>query len=373
MNYSKIIGIMVSESQIDPPFAQHRFFAHLSLIGAKCGFLVYVFSPLQVDCTAISVQGYTYLSTGWMRQTFPLPDLIYDRAFFNNKQQYQRHMTALHVLQQLKKTPYLGRSLKGKWSVHKVLIKHPFISAHLPKTNPLRNPSQLFHWFKEHPSVVIKPESGSHGKGVLVITKTTAAEYSLRGRNMQNQIVSNRFPNSLNLYHWLIDFIGERRYLIQRYLHLQTEQGVAYDIRILMQKGSNGQWNQTGMATRVGEPTSITSNLHGGGTATEVLPWLTAQFDANYAQAILVKINALSALIPPFLEQHFGRLAELGLDIGVDRNGGIWIIEVNSKPGRTAAHWFSHPNALDQAMSNPMLYARYLLLQSLNLGTILGG
>jgi glutathione synthase/RimK-type ligase-like ATP-grasp enzyme len=373
MNYSKIIGIMVSESQINLPFAQQRFFVHLSQIGAKWGFLVYVFSPLQVDCASISVQGCRYLPTGWIWKTFPLPDLIYDRAFFGNKQQYQRHMTALHVLQQLKKTPYLGRSLKGKWAVHKVLIKHPLISAHLPVTELLREPSQLFHWFNEYPSIVIKPESGSQGKGVLVITKTTAADYSLLGRNLQNQSISKHLANSFSLRDWLIDFMGKRSYLLQRYLRLQTEQGVAYDIRVLMQKGSNGQWNQTGMAARVGEPTSITSNLHGGGTATEVFPWLTKQFHANRAQAILDKINALSALIPPFLEQHFGRLAELGLDIGVEPDGGVWVIEVNSKPGRTAAHCFSNPNAFNQAMSNPMLYARYLLHQSLNLGTILGG
>jgi glutathione synthase/RimK-type ligase-like ATP-grasp enzyme len=372
MNGSKIIGIMVSESQLHLPFDQQSFFVHLSQIGAKWGFLVYVFSPSQVDCASVSVQGCRYLPTGWVWKTFPLPDLIYDRAFFGNKQQYQRHMTALHVLQQLKKIPYLGRSLKGKWAVHNVLIKHPLISAHLPITERLRSPSQLLHWLNDHP-VVIKPESGSHGKGVLAISKTAASDYRLQGRNLQNQSISKHLPNSLSLRDWVIDFIGGRSYLLQRYLTLQTEQGVAYDIRVLMQKGSNGQWNQTGMAARVGEPTSITSNLHGGGTATEVLPLLLAQFDANRAQAILVKINALCDLIPPFLEQHFGRLVELGLDIGVDRNGDIWVIEINSKPGRTAAHWFSNPNAFNQAMSNPMLYARYLLLQSLNIGTILGG
>jgi glutathione synthase/RimK-type ligase-like ATP-grasp enzyme len=373
MKHSKIIGIMVSESQINPPFSQNRFLVHLSLLGVKLGFLVYVFSPLRVNDTTKSVQGYNYHSSEWSQQTFPLPDLIYDRAFFTKRQHYQRHMTALNVLQRLKKTPYLGRSLTGKWSVHKVLLKHPFISAHLPKTELLRNSSHLFHWFEEHSSVLIKPESGSHGKGVLAITKTTAAEYSLQGRNMRNQTVSKQFPNAFALRQWLMAFIGGRSYLIQRYLPLQTEEGVAYDIRVLMQKGGDGQWSQTGMATRVGELTSITSNLHGGGTATQVLPWLTKQFDGNRAQAILAKINALSALIPPFLEQHFGRLAELGLDIGVDRNGRIWVIEINSKPGRTAAHWFSDPGALDQAMSNPMLYARYLLLRSLNFGTILGG
>jgi hypothetical protein len=373
MNHTKYVGIMVSESQIGPPFSHQKFFAHLCVLGAEWGCQVYVFSPVTVDCAAKSVEGYRYLSGGWIKQIFPLPDLIYDRAFFHTKQHYQRHMSALQRLQRLKKITFLGRGLYGKWAVFKVLAQHNVISAHLPETELLRHPSQLFHWFLDKPSLVIKPESGTHGKGILVITKTASSEYHLQGRDMQNQIVAKYFPDSHSLKHWLIKFVNGRRYLLQRYLHLQTKQGVAYDIRVLMQKGSNGQWMQTGMAARLGKPTSVTSNLHGGGSAAEVMPLLTAQFDVLRANAVLSKINELSDLIPPFLEQHFGRLAELGLDIGVDPDGGIWIIEVNSKPGRTAARWFAHPDASVRAMSNPMLYARYLLHQSLNKATILGG
>src|SRR5665647_3266056 len=132
----KSVGIMISPNQTEPPFAGQRFFAHLCKLGARWGLLVFVFSPIYVDYKTATVQGYRYQSSTWIKDTFTLPDLIYDRAFFNNLLQYQEHWAPISRLQQLKEIPYLGRSLNGKWIVHKVLIKHPSLALHLPQTEP---------------------------------------------------------------------------------------------------------------------------------------------------------------------------------------------------------------------------------------------
>ncbi|QGQ97816.1 YheC/YheD family protein [Paenibacillus psychroresistens] len=360
-SYQKIVGIMISPSQIGPPFTGQSLFAHLCELGTKWGILVFVFSPTHVDDKTATVQGYKYQASGWIKASFPLPDLIYDRAFFTSYPHYLRHQSAVSALQRLKKTPYLGRVLQGKWGVHKVLLKHPKLTPHIPLTKLFRQPSLLFRWLKEYSSVVLKPEAGSQGRGVLIITKSDTASYSLRGRSMQNRPIAKSFTNSFALLQWLLAFIGSRSYLIQQYLSLQTDDGNAFDIRVLMQKGRDGQWAQTGMAARVGQPTSITSNLHGGGKGAQVLPLLVKQFDSVRANQIIDTINQLSSLIPTHLEHHFGRLAELGLDIGIDQSGSIWVIEVNSKPGRAAARWFTQPAARYEAMSNPLQYARFLL------------
>jgi glutathione synthase/RimK-type ligase-like ATP-grasp enzyme len=360
-SYRKIVGIMISPSQIGPPFRGQSFFAHLCELGSKWGILVFVFSPIHVDDSSATVQGYKHQASGWVKETFPLPDLIYDRAFFSSYPHYLQHQSAVSALQKLKKTPYLGHGLKGKWEVHNVLLKHQKLAPHIPQTKLFRQPSHLIRWLKQYSSVVLKPEAGSQGRGVLIISKSNAASYSLRGRSMQNRPIAKTFTNSFTLLQWLHAFIGSRSYLLQRYLSLQTTDGNAFDIRVLMQKGRDGCWAQTGMAARVGQPTSITSNLHGGGKGERVLPLLVKQFDSVRANHIIDTINQLSTLIPTHLEHHFGRLVELGLDIGIDQSGSIWVIEVNSKPGRAVARWFTQPAALNEAMSNPLQYARFLL------------
>ena len=47
------------------------------------------------------------------------------------------------------------------------------------------------------------------------------------------------------------------------------------------------------------------------------------------------------------LENSIDRLGEMGVDIGVDRDGHIWFIEANLKPGRQSQSAASNPDAHD--------------------------
>jgi hypothetical protein len=115
------------------------------------------------------------------------------------------------------------------------------------------------------------------------------------------------------------------------------------------------------MAVRRGQDGSLTSNLHGGGIAEPAGPFLARQFDAEKARSILSKLRELSVEIPEALENCHGRLAELGIDFGVDIQGNIWILEVNSKPGRSIFTYLEDPQARSKAVTNPIHYARFLL------------
>jgi hypothetical protein len=64
------------------------------------------------------------------------------------------------------------------------------------------------------------------------------------------------------------------------------------------------------------------------------------------------------------LESCHGRLVELGIDFGVDLDGYIWILEVNSKPGRSIFTYLQDDKARNRALENPIRYAKYLLTQT---------
>ncbi|MNJ02586.1 Endospore coat-associated protein YheD [compost metagenome] len=66
-------------------------------------------------------------------------------------------------------------------------------------------------------------------------------------------------------------------------------------------------------------------------------------------------------------------MAELGLDLGVERGGRVWIIEVNSKPGRSVFHRLSLEQAGDSADRNPIAYAGHLLRRTAPLPGLLSG
>nr|WP_231638566.1 YheC/YheD family protein [Paenibacillus sp. JCM 10914] len=109
----------------------------------------------------------------------------------------------------------------------------------------------------------------------------------------------------------------------------------------------------------------MTSNLHGGGTAYPAQPYLSAQYGEETAMKIIKTVYDVSALLPSLLEESFGRLGELGIDFGVDPTGRVWLLEVNSKPGRQAFALAGDTRAARLAIEHPIRYARYLLLRQL--------
>lgn len=365
----RYMGVMICEAEGTPPFAGQSFYARLCQLGRTLGVSVYVFSPLWADTGRQTVDAFTYVpeTAGWERKTFPLPDVIYDRTFLSRRSpsRCRMHRAAVRRLLQAKAIPYLGYGLKGKWDVLRFLRRTPELRPYLPKTERVRDWSVVGRRLAEWGSVFLKPEHGSHGKGALhVAMEEAGGGCRVLGRGMNNALVARTFRDARSLAIWLRRFAGQRPYLCQQYLALSTKSGDAYDIRSLMQKNGRGVWELTGMAVRLGRPGSVTSNLHGGGRAEEIGAFLAREFGMEQAERILKTLRELSERIPPALEACNGRMAELGLDLGVDRDGRVWIIEVNSKPGRSVFHQLRQEAAKRKAARQPVAYARFLLARS---------
>lgn len=356
------VGIMVCEKALTPPFADQQFYSRLCRIGLKLSIVVFVFFPDRLELEEDSVDGYTYSSEqgGWIAGRFPLPQVVYDRCFYKNKQSYTQYRDCLRKLKQRPDIRFLGYGLRGKWHVHQMLMRDDRLREFLPDTKKLASWSGLRTDLNREGALFLKPEAGSQGKGVLRVT-LAHGRYSISGRNLRNEIIESTFTSERSFYRWLSAFIANRPYLIQPYLSLTASNGDPFDVRCLVQKNRKGVWSIAGTAVRHGQPGSVTSNLHGGGVSEELIPFLSREFGEEQAEHIRCTLLDIATQIPEILEQHHGRLAELGIDLGIDASGNVWIIEVNSKPGRSAFTGFSDPTARIASVRNPIHYARYLL------------
>lgn len=212
----------------------------------------------------------------------------------------------------------------------------------------------------------LKPKAGSHGKRTLharLLGGKEGGGLSIRGRDRNNGAFRLHFRTLDQGLSWIHRFTGSRRYIMQPYLHLTSSRNQPFDVRVLMQKNGRGAWTLTGMAVRLGGCGSLTSNLHGGGTAVAVLPFLLAEYGATGAE-LHEELAAAAAVLPPLLEETCGRLGELGLDFGIDAGGRIYLLEANSKPGRSVFRLTGDRRAAKLAAENPLRYARHLLLHS---------
>ncbi|MEK5060439.1 YheC/YheD family protein [Paenibacillus shunpengii] len=358
------LGVLVNERKGTPPFADEYFCRRLCQEGVNFGMNVVVLTPRSSEPDG-NYLGYQYIKGNWTLLPVEQPDLIYDRCLSPVPGIFRRRLnkaskSASH------KVRYLSRGLPGKWHVYNSLRLNALLKDHLPDTAVYTNVEQLKQWLIRYPQgVFLKPQAGTHGKRtVLVRRQPENGKLIIQGRNSSNHMFNKRFTNHELGLSQLHRILSTRTFIIQPFLSLMNQEEKPFDLRVLVQKNGRGKWSLSGQAIREGGHGSLTSNLHGGGTALDCRSFLETEYGKDQAEFIINKAAELSAVIPVVLEGRFGRLSELGIDYGIDRDGKLWIIEVNSKPGRSSFLLAGDMESTSLAYNRPLEYARYLLLRT---------
>lgn len=356
-----IIVCMQHPSRVRP-FAEAQYFAQLAKIAMKYRLEILVFNPKQINWSNRTVSAWYRKANRWVQGVRRLPLIIYDRCYYVSTLHFLTYRPHILRIHQDSKVQFLGRALGGKLQTYQMLKRDKQIDTYLPPTELYKNPEQLMTELKKYKHICIKPNGGSHGIGVASI-QLKDSTYEIKGRTKTNLPFETKFQNKTQLISWIRSFIQDTRYLIQPFLSLSTPDNRPFDLRILVQKNEDLQWETTGMAIRLGKSKSITSNLHGGGDATKLDPFLEKYFSPNNITHIKEQIEQLAMTVPSHIEKHHGPLVELGLDVGIDREGNVWIIEVNSKPGRSVFLRTGELETRKRSMELPVQYAKALLSQ----------
>lgn len=351
-----------SERSGTPPFADRGFYRRLSRIGEQRGIRVIIFDPLRTNWRTGCITGYQYNSARrrWYKVHRPIPPIIFDRCFYSGKSQYLRYQAAINRLRRVRSVYRIIRGLSGKWQVQQMLANDDKLRPYLPETSVLTDLRQVSEWLQLGRACILKPNAGSHGKQIIRIDGKDSRIYEVTGRDMMNREIRAEFDSLAQLLLWLRRFIGSRKFLLQEALELQTEAGQSFDVRSLMQKSGDGKWHLTGMAVRLGKPGSLTANIHGGGSSSPLEPFLAAHYETTEVEEIMRELTELSYQIPMQLERETGELLELGIDFGIDRRAQVWILEVNSKPGRSVFNLLHDTARSKASISNLIHYADYL-------------
>lgn len=359
------LGVLVCERGGDPPFAECSFVRRLCAIGAAIGLDVFAFAPWTWDPIDGTVDGWSWngRSRLWETVRKAAPVVVYDRTWPGSTEEKNRCRSAMRRLREDGRFTFLNGRLPHKAKVQAALARYPELAAVLPPTSPYKGAPSLASWLRKHRrAAFLKPVDGSQGKRVIAVLPEADSAIRLTGRDSKNRPLSRRFANGADAVRRLDRWIGGRAYLVQPMLDLVGNSGEPYDLRVLTQKDERGRWAITGIAARLGAPGSVTSNLHGGGTAAPAEETLRSLFGERRGRELLEAVRNYSFKIVACLEQSFGRFAEIGLDFGIERNGKLWFLEANSKPGRAAMESAGRESTYAAAM-RPLSYARSILLR----------
>ena len=164
---------------------------------------------------------------------------------------------------------------------------------------------------------------------------------------------------------YITRYVGKQKYMIQEAIPVATYNGRPYDLRVTVQRGSTGSWQITGMIGRVAAVGRHVTNVAKGGKVKKVEELFHASgFEPEEMKAA---IREASLHIMTYLSGKLPHLADVGLDIGVDRQGAIKLIEINGRDQRYSFKKAKMSSTFYRTYETPLKYAKYLLNRTNNL------
>ncbi len=197
---------------------------------------------------------------------------------------------------------------------------------HVQPDTVLYSRAALLRFLRSYRTVFLKPDRGYGGSGVISIQK----------RDKRYEVIEQSryrsFTDDRKLFKWIDSYRRGRPFIIQQGINLQPLSGSPVDIRTIIQKDRQGDWEVTAMFAKAAKKGKVVTNVKAGGRVLSVPRYLGCI--AKRGDRRLAKIRQLKTFtqrIAHVFQRHYtNRL--YALDIGMDRNQKLWLIEVNTHP-----------------------------------------
>ena len=281
-----------------------------------CDFIY--FHPEDVNVQAQQITGLWYKNGEWIRLISRYPDVI-DNA--KSRPKYREVFKELES-----KVPFTTHRIGNKDVIADRLIKNKTFAPMVIPHELLQTTDQVFDFLEQYEKVIIKPTNQRNGRGIHFIMKYEG-EYiyhdGVEGYMMNQEILQEK-----------INSLIKPNTMIQPFIHSMTKEGQPFDIRIHVRRNGEGQWEVLKIYPRLGELGSACSTTKPVVSEEYSLEQLLSEnFEENQAMNILAEIKAFASLFPEKLQENYTKpLDALGIDLGIDPNGKLWIFEVNTTP-----------------------------------------
>ncbi|KMM39230.1 YheC/YheD family protein [Guptibacillus hwajinpoensis] len=213
-----------------------------------------------------------------------------------------------------------------KYKVHQILLKHPGIKNHLPQTE-LFTVENLNKMASTHKQLILKKSYGEFGMGAMKLERVKSGwclSYKTDGDKEVKQVVFKQVIPSL-----LIKRLRSHTYMIQEMIPLADYKGNPFDLRVAVQKNGRGEFQVSGIMCKVARGKDFLTNGAQGGTTYTFEEVARHSHPTIPYQTLVNSISQFSLQTAKALDHHFPLLADLGFDIGLNKQGKPYFIECN--------------------------------------------
>lgn len=343
-----------------PTGKESYYFGELISYAQRHGVFTYLFYPTAVNWKTQTIRGYTLdfdkdRLPKWVGGEYPLPDIVYNRIRSRNIE------NSPSVSKLLNKFKYVGIHLfntrfMDKWDVYNALQSNPRLMQVLPPTD-LFNYKNLYKFLQQFPEVFLKPRNSSIGKGIIKVKKSPSCYMFALAKS--DKPSWQRHASSEKLYEAILAMMDDSsRYLIQMGIPLAKIDNKVFDLRVQVQKNGKGIWTLTGVGVRAAAREHFVTHIPNGGSARPYPEVIEKTFGSSLdkKKSLHDQLRLITTEVPITLERLQGwSLAILSIDIGIDQEGKMWIIEVNSKPSS-----FDEPDIRRRHLKYLTDYCKYI-------------
>jgi hypothetical protein len=347
-----LIGVLTdsSPSSTDAPFGYRTgFVRQLLQLGRKHAYF-FAFTPRDINWQQETVHGWFYQQgTGWQRRVVPFPDVVYNRLP-SRKAETGVALTSLRERFVRKRIPFFNWSFFNKSDVYKMLDNDPEALKHLPESVHNPTPERIREMLEKHQFLYYKPSGGSLGVGIYRLTYHPRKGYFIRYRRNGTNVLL-RFTHFNGIMKLLRARHGNElnQYVVQQGIRLVELEHCPIDFRFHMHKDGSNRWVVAGIGAKKAGRGSVTTHIKNGGSLMTPEQALNQTF-GELSQDVLNEAKTTAVKLSEAIERNYSHtLGELGLDLGIDRDGAVWMFEANAKPGRSI---FKHPALKDQGRAS---------------------
>ena len=315
------------------------FFSKLLSVKNKVGALPFVFGEQHIDWEQGIVHGYFFHNDAWQIHDVPLPNVIYDRLPNRKSEGNPKLLKVKERLQRDYLIPWYNPGFFNKLDVFERLQQEERVTNYLPETFPFTSFSMIEIMLSKYGHVFVKPKNGSLGLGVhQIIYDKYQEEYFCRYQDTEGVNRLRKFTTLEGLFKKVFIQQNLDKMLVQQGIHLLKRDSRSIDFRVHTNKDESGNWQVSAIAAKIAGLGSVTTHARNGGE----IKTMAELFLPEEATLYTSMLEDAAILLSKALEKNMeGIIGEIGFDLGIDRNGEVWLFEANSKPGRSI---FSHPD-----------------------------
>ncbi|MDF2652401.1 MAG: hypothetical protein K0Q73_8206 [Paenibacillus sp.] len=283
-------------------------------------------------------------------ETFAFPQVIY--------MQCVESQAKMNEIQQTRGCKIFNNWIFDKWQGWKLLAAHTSLRGFLPESRLLQKESELQAFLQQQRDVFIKPIAPEHGhssNGIVRLKHSGdgSVEASYSADLKMNFITFKSFKHS---YEWLKPTLANKTYMMQQTIETEQFMNGVTDIRLHMNKNGRGQWEVSHLLFRIAHNRSHIMPLQSMMLTMDKWKSMVPN-EIQRIDQIEQDMIELGFRIGNAMDQSEFHMADIGIDLGMEKSGRLWIFEVNPLPTPMLKKL---EICRGDSLTMPLEYARYL-------------